>query len=230
MNQTVDVIIPALNEAGSIAEVIRQLPAGRVRRVVVVDNGSTDRTPEVARSAGAVVVSEPRRGYGRACWTGLDFLEANPPDVVAFVDGDLSDHPAELTDVLRPIEEGRAELVIGSRLLGRRERGALTPVAHFGNILAPFLIRLFYRHRYTDLGPFRAVTWPGLRLLGMRDRGFGWTVEMQILALKRGLRVAEVPVSYRRRIGRSKISGTVAGSFHAGRIILWTIFSSLLRK
>ena len=225
----VDVVIPAVNEAGSIAEVIRQLPAGRARRVVVVDNGSTDRTPEVARAAGAVVVSEPRRGYGRACWTGLEFLSQDPPEVVAFVDGDLSDYPEELAAILEPIEAGRAELVIGSRLRGTRERGALAPAAHFGNILAPFLIRVFYGHRYTDLGPFRAITWSGLQRLGMRDRGFGWTVEMQILALKRGLQVAEVPVRYRKRIGKSKISGTLSGTFHAGRIILWTIFRSLLR-
>lgn len=225
---TVDVVIPALNEARSIGEVLRQLPPGRVRRVIVVDNGSTDGTPEAARAAGAVVLSEPRRGYGQACWTGIEFASQDPPEVLAFVDADLSDYPEELTQILAPIEAGRADMVIGSRLLGNRERGALAPAAHFGNILAPFLIRLFYGHRYTDLGPFRAIRFQRLLDLQMKDRGFGWTVEMQISALKHGLRVVDVPVRYRKRIGKSKISGTLKGTFDAGRIILWTIFRSLV--
>lgn len=227
---TVDVVIPALNEARSIGEVLRQLPPGRVRRVIVVDNGSTDGTPEAAQRAGAVVLHEPRRGYGQACWKGIEFATEDPPDVLAFVDADLSDYPEELTQLLEPIEAGRADMVIGSRLLGNRERGALAPAAHFGNILAPFLIRLCYGHRYTDLGPFRTIRFPELLALQMKDRGFGWTVEMQISALKRGLRVVDVPVRYRKRIGKSKISGTIKGTFDAGRIILWTIFRSLFER
>jgi glycosyltransferase involved in cell wall biosynthesis len=225
---TVDVVIPALNEAQSIGEVIRQLPPGRVRRVVVVDNGSTDGTADVARASGAVAISEPRRGYGRACWTGIEFVRQDPPDILAFVDADLSDYPAELSLLLEPIEAGRADLVIGTRLGGNLEKGALTPAQHFGNLLAPALIRLLYGHRYGDLGPFRAIRFEGLLSLGMQDRGFGWTVEMQIRALQRGLRPLDVPVSYRRRVGKSKISGTLSGSFHAGRVILWTIFRCLL--
>ena len=224
---TVDIVIPALNEAQSIGEVLRQLPPGRARRVVVVDNGSTDGTAEAARAAGAEVLSEPRRGYGRACWTGIEHVCKDPPDILAFVDADLSDFPGELLRILEPIEAGRADLVIGTRLGGGLEKGALTPAQHFGNILAPTLIQLLYGHRYGDLGPFRAIRFPELLSLGMRDRGFGWTVEMQIRALQRGLRPADVPVSYRRRIGKSKISGTLGGSFHAGRVILWTIFRCL---
>ena len=228
---SVAVVIPALDEEAPLASVLAELPrAGapdapgfRVREVVVVDNGSRDRTAEVARAARATVIAEPRRGYGAACLAGLAHLRASPPDVVAFLDADHSDDPRELPAVLAPILAGRADLVIGSRALGRREPGSLTPVQEFGNRLAAVLLRLLFGLSATDLGPFRAIRWRALESLGMRDRDFGWTVEMQARAARAGLRVAEVPVSYRRRIGRSKISGTVRGVLGAGWKILFTI-------
>lgn len=219
----VAVVIPVLNEAVSLPRVLGDLPALEGMRVVVSDNGSTDGSPEVAAGLGARVVHAPRRGYGSACLAGLAALEEAPPEVVVFLDGDYSDHPEELPLLLAPIAQGRAELVIGSRVLGRAEPGALLPQARMGNWLATRLIRLFYGHRYTDLGPFRAVTWEALGKLEMTDPDFGWTVEMQVKALRRGLRVAEVPVSYRRRVGVSKITGTVAGTVRAGHKILWTV-------
>jgi glycosyltransferase involved in cell wall biosynthesis len=171
-----------------------------------------------------VVVAAPRRGYGSACLAALDYLRRHqPPDVVVFVDADYSDHPEELPRLVAPILAGDADLVIGSRILGRREPGALLPQARAGNLVACALIRLLYGHRYTDLGPFRAVRWPALERLGMADPDFGWTAEMQVKALRRGLRVTEVPVSYRRRVGVSKITGTVAGTLRAGYKIVWTV-------
>jgi glycosyltransferase involved in cell wall biosynthesis len=221
---TIDVVIPALDEEASLPLVLGDLPRPPVRRVVVADNGSRDRTAVVARARGAVVVSSPRRGYGSACLAGLDYLRRNdPPDIVVFVDADHSDHPDELPRLLAPILSGQADAVIGSRILGKREPGALLPQARAGNWIACRLIHLLYRHRYTDLGPFRAIRWPALERLAMRDPGFGWTAELQVKALRHGLRVAEAPVSYRRRRGRSKITGTVRGSTAAGIKILWTI-------
>jgi glycosyltransferase involved in cell wall biosynthesis len=191
---------------------------------VVVDNNSEDRTAEVAMEGGAQVVAEARPGYGSACLAGLEYLRANdPPDVVVFLDGDFSDHPEELPLVVRPILDGGADLVIGSRALGRRERGALLPQARMGNFVACLLVRLLYGHRFTDLGPFRAIRWPALERLGMRDPDFGWTAEMQVKALRHDLSVEEVPVSYRRRVGVSKITGTLKGTLLAGYKILWTV-------
>lgn len=221
------VVIPALNEEKSLPLVLAALP--KVDDVVVVDNGSTDRTAEVARAGGARVVSEPRRGYGSACLAGIAALR--DPEIVVFVDADFSDHPDELPGLVAPIVEGRADMVIGSRALGNREKGALLPQARFGNMLACFLMRVLYGHRYTDLGPFRAIRFESLKKIGMRDRNFGWTVEMQIRALRHGLRVTEVPVSYRKRVGVSKITGTLSGTIRAGYKILYTIFRhSLSRK
>ncbi|HSL82354.1 MAG TPA: glycosyltransferase family 2 protein [Thermoanaerobaculia bacterium] len=223
----VDVVIPARNEEASLPLVLRDLaglPEGVVRRVVVADNGSVDGTARVAREGGAVVVDAPRPGYGSACLAGLAWLRAHrPPEVVAFLDADHSDHPEELPRVVAPIARGESDLVIGSRILGRREPGALLPQARAGNLVACLLIRLLYRHRYTDLGPFRAIRWQALERLGMADPDFGWTAEMQVKALRHGLRVAEVPVSYRRRVGVSKITGTVKGTVLAGYKILWTV-------
>jgi glycosyltransferase involved in cell wall biosynthesis len=218
------VVIPARDEEGSIARVIEALPPACVARVIVVDNGSRDRTAEVARRAGASVVSEPRPGYGAACLAGLAFVRARPPDVVAFLDADLSEDPAQLSDLLAPIARGRADLVIGSRVLGERETGSLTPVQEFGNRLATLLLRLLFGVRFTDLGPFRAIRWEALERLGMRDRGYGWTVEMQARAARAGLSCVEVPVRHRRRAaGRSKVAGTLAGVLGAGTKIPLTV-------
>lgn len=217
----VSVIIPALNEEDAIGKVLADIPLQAVHEIIVVDNGSTDGTRAVAQRGGARVVAEPVKGYGSACLRGISAVDH--PDIVVFLDADHSDHPEELPLLLEPLVSGRADLVIGSRVLGSRERGALLPQARFGNWLATRLIRLFFGARFTDLGPFRAITWQGLQSLGMRDRDFGWTVEMQVKAAMKGLRVAEVPVSYRRRIGRSKITGTLRGTLSAGCKILWVI-------
>lgn len=218
----VAVIIPALNEEASLPLVLTQIPAGLASFVIVVDNGSTDGTAEAALTSGAHVVRETRKGYGAACLRGIRSLPEDA-NVVVFLDADNSDFPGEMPEVIRPILEGRADLVIGSRVLGEREPGALLPQARFGNLLACFLIRCGFRHRYTDLGPFRAIRRNALESLEMTDRTFGWTVEMQVKAVKRGLRIVEVPVRYRRRVGRSKITGTLSGTVRAGFKILGTI-------
>ncbi len=225
----VDAVIPALDEEASIGGVLDALPPGVIRRVVVCDNGSRDHTADVAGARGAVVVREDRRGYGSACLRALAALRHDPPDAVLFLDADGSDDPAEAAALIEPLAGGRADLVIGSRTLGRREPGALTNQARFGNWLATHLLRLFHGVRWTDLGPFRAIRWDALERLDMRDPDFGWTVEMQVKAARAGLRGQEVPVGYRRRIGRSKISGTLNGASRAGIKILGTIASDVLR-
>ncbi len=224
----VDAILPALNEAAALGDVLDRIPSPPVRRVLVVDNGSTDDTARVAREHGARVVEEPRRGYGAACLRGIAALAQDPPDVVLFLDADGSDDPGEAALVLGPVLQGAADLVVGSRTLGAREPGSLTPHARFGNWLATRLLALLYGAKYTDLGPFRAIRYESLLSLGMKDLDFGWTVEMQVRAARRGLRHLEVPVRYRRRIGRSKISGTIGGSVRAGAKILGTVFAHLL--
>jgi len=218
----ITVIIPVLNEQDALPYVLRDLPWELVREVIIVDNGSTDATPEVAHRAGARVIYEPRRGYGAACLAGIHAMHES--DIVVFLDGDYSDHPDELSDVMAPILNGHADMVIGSRVQGNQERGALAPQVRWGNWLAVTLIRLLYGVRYTDLGPFRAIRTPMLQSLGMRDQGYGWTVEMQVRSINAGLRVQEVPVSYRRRMGQSKISGTLRGCLSAGYAIIATIF------
>jgi len=225
---SVAVVIPALNEEESIPLVLAEIPRGAADAVFVVDNGSTDGTAAAAQAAGARVVSEPRRGYGSACLAGI--AAAFSYDVIVFVDADHSDYPEEMTLLLAPIREGRADLVIGSRTLGRTERGAVAPQAAFGNWLSTTLIRIIYRKKYTDLGPFKAIRTASLHALGMTDRGYGWNVEMQIRAIRKGLRVVEVPVRYRKRIGESKISGTVRGTIGAGSKMLFTIFRHALRR
>ena len=224
----ISVIIPVFNEQKAIQNVLSDIPDHLDADVVVVDNGSTDRTVELARQMGARIVHERRRGYGWACLAGIAAL--HKPDIVVFLDGDYSDYPDEMTGLVKPIVEGRADLVIGSRILGNREAGALLPQARFGNWLATWLIRRLFEACFTDLGPFRAVTYPALLQLEMQDRTFGWTVEMQVKAAGLKLRFLEVPVSYRRRIGVSKITGTVGGTIRAGWKILYTIFRYKLRK
>ncbi len=226
----VGLVIPALDEEEALPLVLRELPQELLARLVVVDNGSTDRTAELAAAGGAEVVREDRRGYGRACLTGLDqvFCDTDggaalgDEDAVAFLDADHSDYAEELPQVLAPILEGRADLVIGSRVLGGADMQALLPQAWFGNRLACFLMRVLFGAHYTDLGPFRAIRVDALRRLEMHDEDFGWTVEMQLKAKTCDLRVVEVPVRYRPRIGQSKITGTVLGTVRAGwKILSW---------
>jgi hypothetical protein len=223
----VAVVIPAFNEEQALPLVLRDLPP--VGCAIVVNNGSTDRTLEVAEQAGVMVVTEPRRGYGSACLAGLSALERwidaghATPRVVVFVDADYSDHPDQLTELVRPILADQADFVLGSRLLGEREPGAMPPQSVYGNRLACWLMNWLFGAGYTDLGPFRAISYAHLLQLNMADTNFGWTVEMQIKAAKRGLRIQELPVRYRCRIGSSKISGTLHGSVAAGSKILYTI-------
>jgi glycosyltransferase involved in cell wall biosynthesis len=223
MPSRVALILPALNEEEALAATLDALSGHKLAQLIVVDNGSTDRTAEVARGHGAQVVVESRAGYGQACLAGIAALDPGI-DLVAFMDADGSDDPSDLARLVAPIERGEADLVVGSRVVGKRESSALAPLQRFGNWLAAGLLGLLYNARYTDLGPFRAIRRDGLARLEMRDTNFGWTVEMQIKAHQCGLRVLEIPVGYRRRRGgRSKISGTLRGSILAGTKILWTI-------
>jgi glycosyltransferase involved in cell wall biosynthesis len=223
----VAVIIPVLNEEKSIGAVLDAIPGELNPDVIVVDNGSSDHTAMIAREHGATVVAEPRRGYGFACLRGMQALDH--PDVVVFLDGDYSDYPEEMRQLIAPIGENRADLVIGSRALGAREKDALPSHSAFGNKIASFLIKMLFGHRYTDLGPFRAIRTQCLRELRMADTTWGWTVEMQIKAVQKKLRILEIPVSYRKRIGESKISGTLIGSIKAGYKIIWTIVKYKLK-
>ena len=224
----VSVIIPVLNEENAIAKVINDIPKtahnGEITRqeIIVVDNGCTDNTAAIAKRNGARVVTEPQRGYGYACLAGIAALKTQPPDIVVFLDGDYSDYPTDMPQLLKPILENRASLVIGARTQGDAKE-ALLPQARFGNWLACFLIRRFFGVRYTDLGPFRAIRYSDLLALNMQDKTFGWTVEMQLKAAKRGIPVCEVPVRYRKRIGTSKITGTFTGTLKAGYKILTTL-------
>lgn len=225
--EDVVVIIPALNEEQALPHVLRDLPA--VGLIIVVDNGSTDATADVATREGAFVVKEAHRGYGSACLRGLSEIDLRiaagerPPRVVAFVDADYSDHADLLPTLVEPIFSGTADFVLGSRLQGEREPGAMPFVSLFGNRLACFLMRILFGAKFTDLGPFRAISYDKLLSLSMCDTNFGWTIEMQIKAVRAGLVCIEVPVPYRCRIGQSKISGTVSGVIKAGTKILWTI-------
>ena len=219
----VGIIIPARNEAGAIGRVLAEIPRKRVGQIIVIDNGSTDDTAAVAKANGAQVVFEPRPGYGRACLSGLAVLD-RAMDTIVFLDGDCSDHPEDMEFLLKALEEGRADLVIGSRTQ-KAKPGSLTLQQRLGNRLACWLMRRYFGVRYTDLGPFRAIRREALERLHMQDRAFGWTVEMQAKAAVRGLRIAEVPVRYRPRIGRSKISGTLRGTICAG----WAILTTILR-
>ncbi len=222
-NPKISVIIPALNEEEPIGMVLNDIPKDIVEKIIVVDNGSHDNTAAVAKNLGASVMLEPLKGYGSACLRGISMLDKDT-DIVVFLDADYSDYPQDIHKIVKPILAGKAEMVVGSRLSGTREKGALLPQAVFGNKLAIFLLRLFWGFKYTDLGPFRAIRYKDLITLNMVDRNFGWTVEMQIKALKKGLNIMEVPVRYRKRIGKSKISGTLSGTVYAGTKIIYTIF------
>ena len=218
----ISVIIPAYNEEKAIDSVIRDIPKKMVYQIIVVDNGSDDNTFLKAKNAGAYVLREPRRGYGNACLKGLSSLDTDT-DIVVFLDGDYSDYPEDMEHVVRPIIDNKADLTIGSRLVGEREKGALLLRACIGNKIATFLIRIFWGFRFTDLGPFRAIRYKSLIQMGMKDKNYGWTVEMQIKAIMNKFRILEVPVRYRKSIGHSKITGTISGSFKAGIKIIYTI-------
>ena len=226
MVSRISIIIPAYNEESSIGLVLDSLPQEKLHEIIVVDNGSTDSTARVAQEHGARVVKETRKGYGSACLKGIDELDA--PDIVVFIDGDFSDFPEEIVLLISPIETGEKDFVLGSRMILPKSQLALLPQARYGNRLAVFLIKLFFKHEFTDLGPFRAIRYSSLMSIGMKDIDFGWTVEMQIKAVRNGLRIQEVPVNYRKRVGISKISGTVLGTFRAGTKIIYTIFKYLL--
>lgn len=225
----IKVIIPAFNEGKSVPLVINDIPAELVSEIVVVNNASSDATAERAKKAGATVIDEPKRGYGNACLKGIDYVKKSKPkpDIIVFLDADYSDNPDEMEALVRPIIENDVDLVIGSRALGNRERGAMQPQQIFGNWLATRLMKIFFGAEFTDLGPFRAIKFDKLLGIDMQDRTFGWTVEMQVKALKHGFSYTEIPVSYKKRIGVSKISGTLSGTIKAGYKILYTIFKNL---
>lgn len=223
------VIIPAVNEEESIGKVVEAIPRPLVDTIIVGNNGSKDNTAEVAKKAGAVVVDESRPGYGWACLKGMEYASQmdEKPDIIVFIDGDFSDYPEEMPNVVAPIIENDIDLVIGSRALGAKEKGSMTFPQRFGNWLATRLMRLFYRVRYTDLGPFRAIKYDALMNMGMSDKTYGWTIEMQLRAAKHKLTYTEVPVNYKRRIGKSKVSGTIKGTILAGYKIIFAIFKYL---
>lgn len=222
---TVDVIIPAFNEEKSIGKVVKDIPEW-VRDIIVCNNASTDETSDVAKAAGATVVDQPSPGYGNACLKGMEYIDQKDadPDIVVFIDGDYSDYPEQMGMLVRPIVKEGYDMVIGSRALGELQRGSMTPQQIFGNWLATNLIKLIYNYQFTDLGPFRAIRWDKLKEIGMKDKDYGWTVEMQVKAAKHKLKCTEVAVDYRKRIGVSKVSGTIKGTILAGHKILWTIF------
>ena len=224
MNHRYALLIPALNEAATIGTLLGQIPANLFSQIIAVDNGSQDLTGEIAAGAGAEVIREPRRGYGQACLSGLERLQPSIT-AVAFMDADLSDDPQDLERLVRHFEQGHWHLVIGSRVLGAAEPGSLAPLQRFGNWLTTRLIALFWGVQFTDLGPMRILRRDALERLKLRDRSFGWNVEMQVKAAQLGLKFCEIPVRYRcRRQGRSKISGTVSGSVRAAVKILWTVY------
>ncbi|MDW3650465.1 MAG: glycosyltransferase family 2 protein [Bacteroidia bacterium] len=227
----IQVIIPAFNEADSIHKVVGDIPTELVKEVIVVSNGSTDETEERAKTAGATVLREEQKGYGFACLKGMSYIAAKAkseqPDIVVFLDGDYSDYPEEMKDLIKPIIEEDYDLVIGSRALGERERGSMQPQQIFGNWLATTLIKLLYKVKFSDLGPFRAIKYEKLLAIDMKDTTYGWTVEMQVKAAKLKMKCTEVAVNYRQRIGVSKITGTIKGTILAGYKILWTIFKLL---
>ncbi|HMU42591.1 MAG TPA: glycosyltransferase family 2 protein [Ignavibacteriaceae bacterium] len=222
------VIIPAYNEEKSIGLVVREIPKHIVSEIIVVNNNSTDATDEQAKLAGAKVLFESYRGYGAACLKGIEYLKNKNCDIVVFMDGDLSDYPEELNLLINPILQNNFDFVVGSRILGKREKGSLPFQSRFGSVVAGLLINLFWKIKYTDLGPFRAIKFEKLLQLNMNDKWYGWTVQMQVRAAKQKLKIIEVPVSYRKRIGKSKVTGTFKGTIMASIIILKTIFKEFI--
>tara|TARA_B110000091_G_scaffold141109_1_gene150746 strand:- start:199 stop:891 length:693 start_codon:yes stop_codon:yes gene_type:complete len=225
----IKVIIPAYNEAESIGKVIKQIP-GYVNEIIVVNNNSTDDTAKNAKQSGAIVLTELSSGYGNACLKGINYIkqQVKKPDIIVFLDGDFSDYPEELTKIIAPIIDRDVDFVLGARVKNLREKGAMQPQQIFGNWLATFLMRLFYKSKFTDLGPFRAIKYETLQSLKMQDPTYGWTVEMQLKILKQKYIYREIPVKYRNRIGVSKVSGTLKGSIFAGiKILTWIIKYSL---
>ncbi len=229
MDSKIIVIIPAFNEENAVGKVVKAIPKNWVEEIVVVNNNSTDQTRQSAEKEGALVLDQPIKGYGNACLKGIEYVKskAEKPDIIVFLDADYSDYPEQLPELVKPILEDEMDMVIGSRALGEREGGSMTFPQVFGNWLATRLIRLFYGYRFTDLGPFRAIRWDKLVEINMQDKTFGWTVEMQVKAAKMKMKCTEVPMSYRNRIGKSKVSGTVYGTVMAGYKILHTIFKYL---
>jgi glycosyltransferase involved in cell wall biosynthesis len=229
MNSKTVVIIPAFNEENAVGKVVKAIPKDWVDKIIVVNNNSTDNTRAAAEQEGAIVLDQTIKGYGNACLKGIGYVKSmkEKPNVIVFLDADYSDYPEQLPELVNPILEGGMDMVIGSRALGQREGGSMTCPQVFGNWLATRLIRLFYGYKFTDLGPFRAIRWDRLVELNMQDKTFGWTVEMQVKAAKKKFKCTEVPMPYRNRIGKSKVSGTVYGTVMAGYKILYTIFKYL---
>lgn len=229
MDSKVIVIIPAFNEENAVGKVVKAIPKDWVEEIIVVNNNSTDRTRQSAEKEGALVLDQPIKGYGNACLKGIEYVKskAQKPNIIVFLDADYSDYPEQLPELVKPILEEEMDMVIGSRALGEREGGSMTFPQVFGNWLATRLIKLFYGYSFTDLGPFRAIRWDKLMEIDMQDKTFGWTVEMQVKAAKMKMKCIEVPMTYRNRIGKSKVSGTVYGTVMAGYKILYTIFKYL---
>ena len=227
----IKVIIPAYNEADSIALVINDIPS-IVNEIIVVNNNSTDKTAEVAEKAGATVLFQPQMGYGYACLKGMEYVAtlSEKPDIIVFMDGDYSDYPEQLIEIVKPIIENNTDFVIGARVRSLQEKGSMTPQQHFGNWLATSLMRILFSAKFTDLGPFRAIKYEKLLDLNMQDKTYGWTIEMQLKALKQNLTYIEVPLKYKKRIGISKVSGTIKGSIFAGVKILGWIFKYSFKK
>ena len=227
MGALIKVIIPAYNEEGSIASVIKDIPSN-IDEIIVISNNSTDKTEVNAAKAGATVLKESRKGYGYACLKGMEYISnleiSQQPEIIVFLDGDYSDYPAQLTELVAPIIDDNIDFVIGSRVKELREAGSMTPQQVFGNWLATFLMKVFFGAKFTDLGPFRAIKYQKLLQLKMEDKTYGWTVEMQLKAIKQHFSYLEVPVKYRNRIGVSKVSGTLKGTIFAGVKILGWIF------
>ena len=224
MTNKIAVIIPVYNEEKSIKKVINDIPQNIINEVIVVNNNSTDNTVAVAKEAGATVLNETFQGYGAACLTGIRYCKSKGFDIIVFLDGDYSDYPEEIPEIINPIINEDYDFIIGSRILGKKEKGALPFQSQVGSIIAGILINIFWKVKYTDLGPFRAIKFDKLLDLEMQDRWYGWTVEMQIKAARDKYKIKEVPVKYRKRIGQSKVTGTIKGTVMASIIILSTIF------